>query len=113
MQTTRTSRGGEPDLHRERESRGRTRAPDYSSSHLDHPRAADYLGHSIIGEPAFPRFSHVYVEAGDTEDIVSATLSFEKLHRWQSIFPMRDVARGRSSTRSRLIADEFTKLANP
>ena len=76
-------------------------------------RAADYLGHSTIAGPAFPRFSHVYAEAGDTEEIVSATLSFEKLHRWQSIFPMRDWRAGRQLDASRLIADEFTKLANP
>ena len=27
---------------------------DYSSSHLDHPRDDDYLGHSVIAGPAFP-----------------------------------------------------------
>ena len=29
-------------------------------------------------------------EAGDTEELVSATVSFEKLHRWEPIFPWRD-----------------------
>ena len=55
----------------------------------------------------------MYAEAGDSEEIVSATLSFEKLHRWQSIFPMRDWRAGRQLDASRLIAEEFTKLANP
>jgi predicted amidohydrolase len=86
---------------------------DYSAQHLDDARAADYLGHSTIAGPAFPRFSHVYAEAGDSEEIVSATLSFEKLHRWQSIFPMRDWRTGRQLDASRLIAEEFSKLANP
>ena len=55
----------------------------------------------------------MYAEAGDTEEIVSATLSFEKLHRWQSVFPMREWRAGRQLERRRLIADEFAKLANP
>ena len=86
---------------------------DFSSSHLDHPRNDDYLGHSVIAGPAFPRFSQVYVEAGDGSELVSATLSFEKLHRWQSVFPWREWRTGRQLEQSKLIADEFTKLANP
>jgi predicted amidohydrolase len=84
---------------------------DYSSSHLDHPRDDDYLGHSVIAGPAFPRFSQVFVEAGDTEELVSATLSFEKLHRWESVFPIRQWRAGRQLAASRLIADEFALLA--
>jgi predicted amidohydrolase len=85
---------------------------DYSSSHLDHARADDYLGHSVIAGPAFPRFSQVFVEAGDTAELVSATLSFEKLHRWESVFPQRQWRSGRQLAASRLIADEFAALAN-
>ena len=51
---------------------GRERA-DYSAGHLDEARADDYLGHSVIAGPAFPRFTQIYVEAGDTEELVSAT----------------------------------------
>jgi predicted amidohydrolase len=84
---------------------------DYSAESLDDVRPSDYLGHSVIAGPAFPRFSHVYAEAGDNEEIVSATLSFEKLHRWQSVFPMRDWRRSRQADASRLIAEEFRALA--
>ena len=84
---------------------------DYSSSHLDHQRADDYLGHSVIAGPAFPRFSQVFVEADDTPGLVSATLSFEKLHRWESVFPMREWRAGRQLAASKLIADEFAALA--
>jgi predicted amidohydrolase len=84
---------------------------DYSAGHLDEQRANDYLGHSVIAGPAFPRFSQVLVEAGDTEEIVSATLSFEKLHRWEPVFPMREWRAGRQLAASRLIADEFAALA--
>jgi predicted amidohydrolase len=84
---------------------------DYSAESLDQVRPADYLGHSVICGPAFPRFSHVYAEAGDGEEIVSATLSFERLHRWQSVFPMRDWRLGRQLAATRLVADEFAALA--
>jgi predicted amidohydrolase len=84
---------------------------DYSSAHLDHARADDYLGHSVIAGPAFPRFSQVLVEAGDAAEIVSATLSLEKLQRRESVFPMREWRAGRQHAASRLIADEFAALA--
>ena len=64
----------------------------------------------MIAGPAFPRFSQVYVEAGDDEELVTATLSFEKLHRWQSIFPWRDWRATHQSGTSQLIASEFQKL---
>ena len=85
---------------------------DYSAGQLDDARADDYLGHSVIAGPAFPRFSQVYVEAGDEAELVSATLSFEKLHRWEPIFPMRKWRAGRQLAASQLIADEFAALAN-
>ena len=44
---------------------------------------------------------------------MSATLSFEKLHRWQSVFPWREWRTGRQLEQSKLIADEFAKLAEP
>ena len=84
----------------------------------DHPTAQagrlhtdTYPGHSVIAGPAFPQHSQIYAEAGDTEEIVSATLSFDKLHRWESVFPMRQWRSGRQLAASRLIADEFAALA--
>jgi predicted amidohydrolase len=85
----------------------------YSAGHVDGGRAPDYLGHSTIAGPAFPRFSQILAEAGDTEEMVSATLSFEKLHRWEPIFPWRDWRKGQQVGASQLIADEFAALANP
>ena len=80
---------------------------NYAADALDGPLPADYLGHSLIAGPAFPRFSQVYAEAGETEEIVSASLSFEKLHRWQTVFPMRDWRAGHQLHASQLVADEF------
>ena len=84
---------------------------DYSAGHLDEARGAQYLGHSTIAGPAFPRFSQVYAQAGDVEELVTATLSFEKLHRWDAVFPMREWRKGRQLAQSELIAQEFEKLA--
>jgi predicted amidohydrolase len=83
----------------------------YAAGRLDEGREAEFLGHSVITGPAFPRFSQIYAEAGDTEELVTATLSFEKLHRWENIFPWRDWRATHQSGTSELIAAEFTKLA--
>ncbi len=84
---------------------------DYGADHLDETLADEFLGHSVIAGPAFPRFSHVYAEAGDGEELITATLSFEKLHRWSPIFPLREWRAGRQLDASQLIADEFAALA--
>ncbi len=84
----------------------------YGAEHLDEGRTSDFLGHSTIAGPAFPRFNHVFAEAGDEEELISATLSFEKLHRWESIFPWRDWRANHQSATSELIASEFQKLAH-
>jgi predicted amidohydrolase len=91
---------------------GEVSSDSYSAGHLDEGRAADMLGHSSIAGPAFPRFSQILVEAGDTEELVSATVSFEKLHRWEPIFPWREWRATHQSGISALIAEEFEKLAH-
>jgi N-carbamoylputrescine amidase len=84
---------------------------DYAAIHLHDHHTGSYVGHSAIAGPAFPRFSQVFVEAGDGEELVSATLSFDKLHRWESVLPLRQWRSGRQLAASRLIADEFALLA--
>lgn len=42
-------------------------------------RTLSYYGHSTIAGPRMPRFCAIYNQGGDTEEIVSATLSFEAL----------------------------------
>ena len=84
----------------------------YAAGAVDEGRAADMLGHSTVAGPAFPRFSQILAEAGgEGEEMVSATVSFEKLHRWEPIFPWRDWRATHQQGISQLIADEFTKLA--
>ena len=92
---------------------GERSADSYSAGQVDEGRAADMLGHSTIAGPAFPRFSQVLAEAGDTAEMVTATVSFEKLHRWEPIFPWRTWRATHQTGVSRLIADEFAALAEP
>lgn len=82
----------------------------YAPDRVEQGRTPHFLGHSTIAGPAFPRFSRVFAEAGDGEELVVATLSFEQLHRWESIFPWRDWRATRQSRTSELIAAEFQKL---
>ena len=89
---------------------GRDGTGSYAPERLEEGLEADFLGHSVIAGPAFPRFSQIYAEAGDTEELVTATLSFEKLHRWESIFPWRDWRATHQSGTSELIASEFATL---
>jgi len=42
---------------------------------------ASFFGHSTIAGPSFPRMTHIYAAGGDKEEIVSATLSFDKLYK--------------------------------
>ncbi|MBI2970777.1 MAG: carbon-nitrogen hydrolase family protein [Gammaproteobacteria bacterium] len=48
-------------------------------------RTNSYYGHSTIAGPAYPRFVHIYAQAGEAEEIISATLNFEKLHRFREL----------------------------
>lgn len=83
----------------------------YSAENLDGGRAAHFLGYSNIAGPAFPRFSQTYAAAGEEEELVTATLSFEKLHRWQGIFDWRHWRATHQAEASDLIAAEFAKLS--
>ena len=67
-------------------------------------RTLSYQGYSTIAGPAFPRVMHIYAMAGDSEEIASATLSFERLHQWTARHDWK------KERRSELISEEFAKL---
>ena len=67
-------------------------------------RTLSYYGHSTIAGPAFPRFSHIYAQAEDKEEIISATLSFARLHRFREAVSLDKLRR------SDVIQDEFNRL---
>jgi len=90
-----------------------TRTADYSGRALTEAlRPDDYVGHSMIAGPAFPRFGTIMVEAGALEEIVVATVNLQQQDRFERIFDYRRWRRGRLASASRLIADEFEELAN-
>jgi predicted amidohydrolase len=77
-------------------------------------RLKSYIGHSYIVGPGsstpgtIPRYSQVYASGeGEHEEIVSATLNFEKLHR------IHEICRLKETRRADLILDEFRKLTEP
>jgi predicted amidohydrolase len=92
--------------------KGADASATYAAGGLDEGRAAHFLGHSTIAGPDFPAFSRIYAEAEAGEGLVSGTVSFEKLHRWQSVFPWRDWRATHQQPISRLIAEEFAKVAD-
>ncbi len=63
-----------------------------------------YYGCSTIAGPAFPRFSHVYAQAEDKEEIISAELSFARLHRFRAAVAVEKLRR------SEVIREEFEQL---
>ncbi len=90
-----------------------TRAADYSGRALTEAlRPDDYVGHSMITGPAFPRFGAMLAEAGGLEEIVVATVNLRQQARFERVFDYRRWRRGRLASASRLIADEFAELAN-
>lgn len=52
-----------------------------------------YYGHSTIAGPAYPRFVHIYAQAGEEEELVSASLNFEKLHRFRELISIPELRR--------------------
>ena len=67
-------------------------------------RTLSYYGYSTIAGPSYPRFSHVYAQAEDKEEIISATLSFDKLHRFREAVSLDKLRR------SDIISNEFNQL---
>lgn len=63
-----------------------------------------YYGHSTIAGPSFPRFNHIYAQAGYEEELISATLSFDKLHRFRENVAIEKIRR------EDVIMAEFEKL---
>jgi predicted amidohydrolase len=88
-------------------------APEsYAAGQVEEKRSGNFAGNSVIAGPDFPAFARPYAIADGTEQLISATVSFEKLHRWESIFPWRDWRAGRLSATSALIAEEFKNLVH-
>lgn len=68
-------------------------------------RTKTYYGHSVIAGPHAPRPAFVFAEGGETEEIVSATLSFPRLRAYAELL---DWKKGR---RSLLINKELSNCS--
>jgi predicted amidohydrolase len=91
---------------------GSDRPESYAAGAVEERRSGSFAGYSVIAGPSFPRFAEPLAVAGTIEELISATVSFEKLHRWESIFPWREWRATRLSATSELIASEFKKLVH-
>jgi predicted amidohydrolase len=68
-------------------------------------RTKTYYGHSVIAGPHHPKPAFVFAEGGESEEIVSATLSFPRLSAYTDLL---DWKRGRQS---QLINKEMHKVS--
>ena len=67
-------------------------------------RNKDFMGLSTIVGPIYPRLAPVLAEAKDREQVISATLNFESLHR------LDELSHWKQERRSEVISREFAKL---
>ena len=67
-------------------------------------RTKTFYGHSVIAGPLTPRPAFVFAEGGETEEIVSATLSFPRLRAYAELLDWK------KSRRSPLINRELKQL---
>lgn len=69
-------------------------------------RATSFHGNSVIAGPGLTRFVNIYAMGGETEEVVSATVNFDVIDYWREILDWRGMRQ------TKLITDEFVKLAN-
>jgi predicted amidohydrolase len=67
-------------------------------------RTKTYYGHSVIAGPHNPRPAFVFAEGGETEEIVSATLSFPRLRAYADLIDWK------KRRQSQLINKEMNKV---
>ena len=69
-------------------------------------RTKTYYGHSVIAGPVAPRPAHIFIEAGEGEEIISATLDFQRLAF------SRESMDWQKSRQTEIINREFNNLAH-
>ena len=68
-------------------------------------RTITYCGCSAIAGPDYPRFNRTFAKGKTGEEVITTTLSFEKLEKMWSIIDLR------KAHQTKLIADEYSKLS--
>jgi predicted amidohydrolase len=75
-----------------------------SANLVGQERTMSFAGHSVIAGPLGPKPAHIFAEAGDSEETISATLDFKKLRVRSESMPWQ------RSRQSQLINEEYQKL---
>lgn len=89
---------------------GPGRRDSYGAGDLDSARESVFGGNSTIAGPAFPRFNSIHAAAGDTEELISATVSMTRLSRWDPVYPWRDWHTTIQRDAQAVVAEEFRRL---
>ena len=89
---------------------GPGRLDSYGASDLDSARESVFGGNSTIAGPAFPRFNSIFASAGETEELISATVSMTRLARWDAVYPWRYWHTTIQREAQAVVADEFRRL---
>jgi predicted amidohydrolase len=76
-----------------------------SANMVGKERTKTYYGHSVIAGPHAPRPAFVFAEGGETEEIVSAALSFPRLRAYTELLDWK------KGWRSQLINTEMSKFS--
>jgi len=69
-----------------------------------------WAGGSVIGGPAFPGFGQVRAQAGDSEELIVASLNYTQLAAWYDWLPWRDWRLGEQLPITRLVSEELAAL---
>jgi len=67
-------------------------------------RTKTYYGHSVIAGPLTPRPVHIFIEAGEGEEVISSTLDFQRLAI------SHELMNWKKSRRSEIINTEFNNI---
>jgi predicted amidohydrolase len=78
-----------------------------SANLVGQERSLSFAGHSVIAGPLGTRPAHIFIEAGASEEMISATLDFKKLQIRNESMPWQ------KSRQSKLINEEFLKFDEP
>jgi len=72
-----------------------------------------WAGGSVIAGPQHPGFPVTLARAGTGEEIITADLDFAALGPWYDLLPWREWRAGPQRAITRLVAREFSELADP
>jgi predicted amidohydrolase len=82
-----------------------------SANRIGDSHGSRWAGGSVIGGPAYPGFGEILAQAGEDEELIVATLDYARIAGWDEVLPWREWRLGPQGDATRLVADEFGRLA--